>query len=312
MNLQRVAVLGLGTMGQGMAANLLNAGFQVAGYNRSKGREGQKTLVEKGLEEFEDPAPAVAGADAVLVCLSDDAALEEVLFHSGAWAHMSPGTLLLDMGTTSLAMTKRVAERATEKQLAFVDAPVTGSKLGAQAGSLTLMVGGAPNDVEAAGPVFTAVGSHVVHAGERVGDGQALKHCLNMTQAIVLEGVLEGYALAVSQGLSLDALSEVFEHSAGKTGVGAFKTPYLKNADFSPHFRLDLMQKDLHLALSTATALRVPLPLARAVSVIYDQAARAGLGPEDFLATAKLLGLPNRDHGAPGSGNRGDHGTPEA
>jgi 3-hydroxyisobutyrate dehydrogenase-like beta-hydroxyacid dehydrogenase len=133
------------------------------------------------------------------------------------------------------------------------------------------------------------MGQHVVHVGRDVGRGQAAKYCLNLAQAVVLEGVLEGYALAASLGVPLPKLAEIFEHSAGRTGVGAFKTPYLFRGDFEAHFRLDLMHKDLRLALARAAAAAVELPLAQRVEQLYEAAEAAGLGAEDFLATAKML-----------------------
>jgi 3-hydroxyisobutyrate dehydrogenase-like beta-hydroxyacid dehydrogenase len=144
------------------------------------------------------------------------------------------------------------------------------------------------------------MGKHVVHVGEQPRAGQAAKYCLNLSQAVVLQGVLEGYALAKTLGIPLAALAEIFEHSAGKTGVGTFKTPYLLRGELDdPHFRLDLMAKDLHLGLGEAQARRVPLPAAQTVRLLYDQAVAEGLGDRDFLATARLLerwiGAPLRD-----------------
>jgi 3-hydroxyisobutyrate dehydrogenase-like beta-hydroxyacid dehydrogenase len=133
------------------------------------------------------------------------------------------------------------------------------------------------------------MGRHHVHVGEQVGLGQAAKYCLNLAQAVILEGVLEGYTLAKLLGVPLAKMAEIYEHSAGKTGVGGFKTPYLQAGDYTPHFRCDLMHKDLHLALAEAEDRRVPLPAATTVRGIYDQAVAEGLGGEDFLALAKLL-----------------------
>lgn len=285
----KVAVLGLGTMGAGMASNLIAAGFAVSGYNRS--RERAAPLTGKGLTLADDPAAAVAGRGAALACLADDSALASILFDQGAIQSLRPGSLLIDTGTTSLEMTNRIMGACDERGIAFIDAPVTGSKLGAEGGTLTLMVGGPESRLERGRALFEAVGKTIIHAGPRTGDGQRIKLCLNMTQAIVLQGVLEGYALAEAQGVSMEALETVFTHSAARTGVGHFKTPFLKRGDFTPHFRLDLMQKDVHLALGEASRHRLPVPLARAVGSVYDLAARQGLGPEDFLATAKLLGL---------------------
>lgn len=286
--MKTITMLGLGTMGGPMAANLAEAGYSVRGYNRSPARA--EPFVARGVSYVADPAEAVAGADAVLLCVADDAAVRAVLLESGALEAMAPGALLIDTGTTGLELFLEVAQAAEARGLAPIDAPITGSKLGAEGGKLTFMVGGPSERVEQARALFDVMGKHVVHAGERLGDGMRIKYCLNMTQAVVLEGVLEGYALARAQGLELEKLAEVFEHSAGKTGVGSFKTPYLLAQDFSPHFRLDLMAKDLGLALDAAETQAVTLPLSQVVRQLYAKACKQGLGAEDFLATSKLLG----------------------
>jgi 3-hydroxyisobutyrate dehydrogenase-like beta-hydroxyacid dehydrogenase len=217
----------------------------------------------------------------------------------GAVAGLRPGGLLVDCGTTSLALTRELAEAAHRRDAVFLDAPVTGSKLGAEGGRLTFMVGGPASALERVQPLLSIMGRHTVHVGEQVGLGQAAKYCLNLTQAIVLEGVLEGYALGKRLGVPVARLAEVFEHSAGKTGVGSFKTPFLQAADYSPHFKLALMHKDLQLSLAEASRLRMALPLARVVGTLYDQGLAEGLGEQDFLALARLLerwaGTPLRD-----------------
>lgn len=294
----RVAFLGLGTMGAGMARNLLARGHAVAGWNRSPAkaealREALREAGEPGEAGFvvaASPAEAAREADAAILCLTDDAAVERVaLAQDGVLTGLPAGALLIDCSTTCFALTHRLDAGARERGVEFLDAPITGSKLGAAHARLTFMVGGPSESLTRAMPLFEAMGRHVVHVGERVGQGQAAKYCLNMTQAIVLQGVLEGYALGQALDVPLAKLAEIFENSAGKTGVGSFKTPYLQARDFEPHFRLDLMHKDLHLALREAEDRRMPLPAAQTVRVLYDQAVAEGLGPRDFVAIVQLL-----------------------
>ncbi|NVB42105.1 NAD(P)-dependent oxidoreductase [Pseudenhygromyxa sp. WMMC2535] len=284
-----IAFLGAGTMGAGMIRNLASAGFEVVVYNRT--REKAEDLAHAcGVEIADEPVFAARGAAVIICCLSGDKATWEVLLgESGALAGTSPGALVIDCGTTSLELTAKLAAACEHEGLGFLDAPITGSKLGAESGQLTFMVGGDESDLDRAAPLFTAMGKHTVHVGDQIGDGQRAKYCLNMTQAVVLQGVLEGYTLAKLLDIPLAKVAEIFEHSAGKTGVGSFKTPYLLAGDFDPHFRLDLMHKDLHLALAQAEAQRVPLAAATTVRGLYDQAVAEGLGPRDFLAMATLL-----------------------
>lgn len=289
MSNQTVGFCGLGTMGAGMVQNLMRAGFEVQGWNRTPARA--KPLLHEGMVGAATPRDATSGAAAVVVCVADDAAVRDVILDpdTGVLGGLTDGGLVVDTGTTSLELTHELAEAVGAKGGSFLGAPITGSKLGAQGGKLTFMVGGPDAAVERAMPMFHAMGKHTVHVGEEVAAGQAAKFCLNMTQAVVLEGVLEGYALGKKLGVPVAKLSEIFENSAGKTGVGSFKTPYLQRGDYEAHFKLWLMHKDLHLALGEASRMRLPLPLARAVCTLYDQGVGEGMGDEDFLVLARLL-----------------------
>lgn len=276
-------------MGEGMVRNLIQAGFAVTGWNRTAAKA--KPLEADGMAVAQTPVEAAQGADFVVLCVSNDEAVRELVLDParGILGALGAGTLVIDCGTTSQETTAEVAAAVAERGARFIDAPITGSKLGAAGGKLTLMVGGPADDVTRAQPLFDAMGKHTVHVGEAIGMGQRAKYCLNMTQAVVLEGILEGYALAKTLGVPVAKMAEILDNSAGKTGVGGFKTPYLQAADYEPHFRLDLMHKDLHIALGEAARARLPLPAARAVLTLYDQGVAEGLGPRDFLVLAQLL-----------------------
>ncbi len=285
----RVAFLGLGTMGQGMVRNLLANGHAVVAWNRTASRA--QALVEMPLQAADHPREAVKDAEFVVTCLENDEALEQVALREphGFVAGLKSGVRVIDCGTTSRELTRKLAARVEAVGAHYMDAPMTGSKLAAEGGRLTFMVSGAFHDVEAAKPVLQAMGKHVVYVGESIGLGQAAKYCLNMVQAVMLEGMLEGYALASRMGVPLARMAEVLEHSAGKSGIGSFKTPYVARRDYSPHFRLGLMHKDLHLALAEAASMHLPLAAARTVLTIYDQAMAEGLANDDFVAIAKLI-----------------------
>ncbi len=288
VKLEKIAFVGLGTMGAGMARNLVEAGYPVVGYNRTRVKT--DLLVSAGGAAARTPAEAAREADVVVLCVSNDAAVDSVVFgKNGVLSTLRTGALVLDCGTTGQDLTRRMSQVCADAGVDFLDAPVTGSKLGAERGTLTFMIGGPGSAVERATKIFAAMGKHSVHVGESIGMGQAAKYSLNMTQAVVLQGILEGYTLARSMGVPLAKMAEIYEHSAGKTGVGGFKTPYLQAADFTPHFRLDLMHKDLHLALEQAASRRIPLAAASAVCGIYDQGVAEGLGGQDFLVLATLL-----------------------
>ncbi len=275
-------------MGAGMVGQLLEAGFEVHGYNRSDGP--CAPLIERGMKRGATPAEVTKGAELVFTCVSNDEALRSLSFgEMGIAASLEEGAVWVETGTTSLPLTRELAAASEQRKAWFLDAPITGSKLGAEGGRLTYMIGGPAAALAKAEKAIRATARHFVHVGEEVGLGQSAKYALNMSQAIVLEGVLEGYALAKRLGVPLQAMFEIFENSAGKTGVGSFKTLYLQRGDYSPHFKLRLMQKDLHIALSEASRLRLPLPAAQTVRTLYDQGVAEGMGDEDFLVLAKLL-----------------------
>jgi 3-hydroxyisobutyrate dehydrogenase-like beta-hydroxyacid dehydrogenase len=293
-----VGFCGLGTMGSGMVARLLGAGVAVTAWNRDPQRA--RALAPARPAD----TPAGTAADVVFLCVADDAAVREIAFgEHGVLGALARGAVLVDCGTTSLSLTAELDAAAQARGATFLDAPITGSKLGAENGTLTFMVGGPGTALERIAPLLAVMGKHTVHVGETAGLGQAAKYCLNLSQAVVLEGVLEGYVLAKKLGVPLPRMAEVFEHSAGRTGVGAFKIPYLLRGDFSPHFKLWLMHKDLHLALGEASRMRLALPLARSVCTLYDQGVAEGLGEQDFLALARLLerwaGIELREESAP-------------
>ena len=284
-----IGFLGLGTMGSGMVRNLLKAGFPVSGYNRTKART--LALAELGMRAAESPAEAVAEARYVIIAVSDDAALRAVAEgEQGFFNRLASGTVVINCGTNGLELTRAMDAEVRSKRAEYLDAPVTGSKLGADNGTLTFIVSGPSVAVERTRPLFAAMGKHVVYVGEAAGLAQSAKYCLNLSQAITLEGMLESWGLAQRLGVPMDKMSELFQKSAGSSGVGTFKANYLVKEDYEPHFRLDLMQKDLHLAIEEASRRRLPLPAATSVVGVYDQAAAEGLGSRDFLATAVLLG----------------------
>lgn len=288
-SMSTVAFLGVGTMGSGMVRNLVKAGHEVVVWNRTRAKL-EPLAAELDVRVVEWPIDAARAAGTVILCVSSDDAVQELVFgEHGVLLGLGEGDLLIDCGTTSRHLTQTLEVACGERRAGFLDAPITGSKLGSEGGRLTFMIGGREELVERARPLFEAMGRHHVHVGELVGLGQAAKYCLNMAQAVILQGVLEGYALAKLLGVPIAKMAEIYDHSAGKTGVGGFKTPYLQAGDYTPHFRCDLMHKDLHLALAEAEARRVPLPAATTVRGLYDQAVAEGFGAEDFLILAKLL-----------------------
>src|ERR1700690_3438075 len=283
----RVAFFGLGIMGRSMAANLVKAGHDVAVWNRSAGKnvEGARTAAS--------PADAAAGVEVVWMCVSDTRAVEQVLFGADGAAEVlaansGAGVVISDSSTISPSATLRFAERVKARGIDYVDAPMTGSKIAAEAGSLIFMAGGSDAALARLQPLFQAMGKQVFHMGE-TGKGQATKLVMNLQIALIFEGFAEALTLAAKLGVNVEKLLPLIQASMVRSGVVEYKAPFILQRDFSPNFPLRLMLKDIRLALDAGREARVPLPGLEAVEEVYDVAAEEGHQDLDYAATLTLL-----------------------
>jgi 3-hydroxyisobutyrate dehydrogenase-like beta-hydroxyacid dehydrogenase len=285
LTLMRVAFLGLGIMGRSMAANLVKAGHEVAVWNRSAGKD------VEGARSAASPADAATGAEVVWMCVSDTKAVEEVLFGANGAAEVlaaGTGAIIADSSTISPSATLRFAERMKARGVDYVDAPMTGSKIAAAAGSLIFMVGGDDAALARLQPLFQAMGKQVFHMGE-TGKGQATKLVMNLQIALIFEGFAEALTLAAKLGVDVEKLLPLIQASMVRSGVVDYKAPFILQRDFSPNFPLRLMLKDIRLALEAARESRVRLPGLEAVEEVYDVAAEEGHADLDYAATLTLL-----------------------
>jgi 3-hydroxyisobutyrate dehydrogenase-like beta-hydroxyacid dehydrogenase len=278
----RVAFLGLGIMGRAMASNLVKAGHEVTVWNRTpKNVDGARTA--------NSPAEAAQGAEVVWMCVSDTKAVESVLFGAqGVEQSLSDGMIIVDSSTISPSATRQFAERVRGKGVQYVDAPVTGSKIGAQNGTLIFIVGGDEAVVEGLKPLFAAMGKVFFRMGE-TGKGQAAKLVMNLQIALIYEGFAEALTLATKLGVDAETLMPLINASMIRSGVVEYKAPFVLKRDFSPNFPLRLMRKDLRLAMDAAKELRVKLPGLEMVEEIYDLAVEEGQADLDYAATLTLL-----------------------
>jgi 3-hydroxyisobutyrate dehydrogenase-like beta-hydroxyacid dehydrogenase len=283
----RVAVLGLGIMGEPMARNLLKAGFSVGIWNRTASRGA--TLVGEGAIAAPTPAQAVSGADFCVCMVADPPALDAVLTGpDGALAALRPGAVLINMGTQAISQIEGLAARCKDLGLLFVDAPVTGSRSGAVEGSLTILAAAEEGTLERARPVLEKLGKTILHVG-KPGDGTRAKLVLNLIQSGMLAAWSEGLALGKRLGLSPDLTLRVLENSAGNAALFRYKGPFLLKRDFSTNFSLKLMDKDIKLAMKEAERMGMDLPACRVVSELFSAATAAGFSEEDFLSIAKIV-----------------------
>jgi len=279
----RVAFLGLGIMGQPMATNLVKAGHEVTVWNRTPGK------IVEGAGIAPTPAAAAQGAEVVWMCVSDTAAVEKVLFSpDGVEQSLTEGMIIADSSTIAPSATVKFAERVRAKGVTYVDAPMTGSKIGAANGALIFMVGGDDATIERLNPLFAAMGKKIFRMGD-TGKGQATKLAMNLQIALIFEGVAEALTLATKLGVDAKQLFSLIEATMVRSGVVEYKAPFILQRDFTPNFPLRLMHKDIRLALEAAKEARVKLPALETVEEIYEMASEDGNSDLDYAATLTLL-----------------------
>jgi 3-hydroxyisobutyrate dehydrogenase-like beta-hydroxyacid dehydrogenase len=279
----RVAFLGLGIMGHAMATNLVKAGHEVTVWNRTPGK-----LVE-GAGMAPTPAAAAQGAEVVWLCVSDTAAVEKILFGpDGVEQVLAEGMIIADSSTISPSATVKFAERVHSRGVSYVDAPMTGSKIGASNGTLIFMVGGDEAPIDRLSPLFAAMGKKIFRMGE-TGKGQATKLAINLQIALIYEGFAEALTLATKLGVDARQLVSLIEATMVRSGVVEYKAPFVLQRDFTPNFPLRLMHKDILLTLEAAKEARVKLPALETVEEIYEMATEDGHRDLDYAATLTLL-----------------------
>lgn len=286
----KVAVLGLGLMGEPMAAHLLDAGHDVV-VVAHRNRASIERIVAKGAKEVENVAAAAASTELVLMLLPTSNEVETVLFgDSGIAAGMPPGYLAVDMGTCYPVDTQRLAQRFQKMGGRFIDAPVTGGVEGARAGTLATMAGGDPAILDSIRPLLEAFSSEVYHFGE-IGAGHAAKLIQNMIGWIEVAGVAEGIALAKATGLDLETFFKMLSVSHSNSPIVQWMVPKIFAGAFDDvEFRLTLAHKDIHQATKLAReTTRLPLPVANAATELFQLARALGFGDQDSTAVVRGL-----------------------
>lgn len=289
----KVAFLGLGNMGLPMALNLVKAGHQVRGFD----------LVQTQLDALKagggipalSPPDAVLDADVIISMLPASRHVEALyLGDSGLLAVASPKTLLIDCSTISPKVSQAVAAQAKAKGFAMIDAPVSGGTAGAQAGTLTFMVGGDSVDLDRARPLLEKMGKNIFHAGAS-GSGQTVKVCNNMLLGIQMLGTSEALRLGIANGMDPKVLSDIMSKSSGRNWVLELYNPCPGVMDSVPSskgyaggFGVDLMLKDLGLATENASDLDASVPLGDLSRKLYEAHSQTGNGQLDFSSVFNL------------------------
>jgi 3-hydroxyisobutyrate dehydrogenase-like beta-hydroxyacid dehydrogenase len=285
--IKKISYVGLGTMGSGMVSNLLKAGYELTVWNRSVERS--KPFARKGARVADTPANAVRDVDLVMYILSNDQAVEEVVFGAnGILSGIKEGQIAVDMSTVLPATSLREQEAYAKRGVDFVDAPVFGSKKEAADAKLWIMAAGKKAIFEKVRPVLEHLGQTVHYFGKN-GNATAMKLVGNLIVALEMEALAEGLVLAQKAGLDLNTVMEVVK-------VADFRSPLLVGngqnilkRDFSTSFALKLMLKDADLIEKFAGSLQSPIPALRVVQRNLESAVALGFGKENASAVIKAL-----------------------
>lgn len=289
----KVAFLGLGNMGLPMAINLMKAGHELRGFD----------LVQTQLDAFKaaggtpanQAADAVENAEVIISMLPASRHVEALyLGDSGLLAIANPKALLIDCSTISPKISQKVAAIAKDKGFAMIDAPVSGGTAGAQAGTLTFMVGGEASDVAKAKPLLEKMGKNIFHAGPS-GSGQTVKVCNNMLLGIQMLGTAEALRLGIANGMDPKVLSDIMSKSSGRNWALELYNPcpgVMENVPsskgYAGGFGVDLMLKDMGLAIENADDLNASVPLGELARQLYEKHSKAGNGQLDFSSIFNL------------------------
>jgi 3-hydroxyisobutyrate dehydrogenase len=281
-----VAVLGTGTMGAPMARNLVEAGFEVRAWNRSPDKA--EAVADDGGDAAvacPTPADAARGADFVMTVLADGDAVEDTMTgDDGGLAGMADDAVWLQMSTVGLVATERLAELASERGIAFVDAPVLGTKQPAEQGELIVLASGPRDARERAKPVFEAVGSKTVELGD-AGEGTRLKLVINSWLVTLVEGLAETIAFAEAIGVDPQVFLDTIDGGPLGPVYAQLKGKLMINRDFPAAFSLALARKDAGLVLEAAERHGFDAALVRVIADKMERAIELGHGDEDMAAT---------------------------
>ena len=284
---QQVAILGLGTMGAGMARNILKAGFALTVYNRTRARS--EPLAALGARIADTPADAARDADLVLSILADDHASRSTWTgEHGALSQAKPGTILIESSTVTPAWIAELQKHAIERGLDLLDAPVTGSRIQADGGQLIFLVGGEAAVVDRAHPVLAAMSKDIVSMGP-VGSGARMKLINNFLAGVQVASLAEGLAWIERSGLDRDQALKVLKNGApGSPLLGAIADRMVA-ATYEVNFLLPLMGKDLHYAHRDAASLGIDLRTAKIAETRFEEAAELGFAEKDMSAVIEPL-----------------------
>jgi 2-hydroxy-3-oxopropionate reductase len=284
--MQKAGFIGLGIMGRPMAGNLVKNGVALAAFTRS-GVPAE--LTQAGAVACESPAAVVAQADVIFIMVPDTPDVERVLFgENGVVASLRKGQVVVDMSSISPIATREFAAKVRERGADYLDAPVSGGEVGAKAASLTIMVGGSQATFDSVKPLFDMMGKNISLIGE-VGAGQVCKLANQVIVAATIEAVGEALLLASKAGVDAEKVRTALMGGFASSRILEVHGERMTKRTFNPGFRIELHQKDLNLALSTAQSLGVSLPNTSTCQVLFNACAAHGGKAWDHSGMVRAL-----------------------
>ena len=279
--------VGLGVMGGEMVLRLLNKGHTVTGYNRTRSKA--EGLMQKGMKWVDSPRAVAAASDVIFSMVTNSAALEAIVEGpDGILAGLTPGKFYVDISTVSPEYSRAVAAKVRAKSCDMIDAPVSGSVITLQEGKLSVMVGGRKETFEKLKPILLDIGPKVTYVGDN-GLALVMKIATNLSLAVQMLAFSEGVLLAEKSGISREVAVEVLVNSAVASPMIKYRGPFVLQLPKEAWFNVNMMQKDMLLALELGRKLDVPMPSTAVANEFLTAARGMGLVQEDFAVVYEVL-----------------------
>lgn len=285
-NPDRIGFIGLGIMGKPMVRNLLKAGYAVTVYNRS--RPAMDELATDGATVADSIAHLTQTVDVIITCVSDSPDVDGIVFsENGILSSVQSGMLFIDMSTIAAATSRKIFQALQTKGVSALDAPVSGGDIGAQQGTLSIMVGGEKSAFDRALPILQAMGKNIVHIGD-AGAGQITKACNQIVVAMTVQGVAEALTLAKKSGVDGAKVRDALLGGFAQSKVMEVHGQKMLDRNFSPGFKLDLFRKDMNIVLQTAMQEKISLPGSANAAEQMNALQAQGKGDLDFISVLTL------------------------
>ena len=286
--IKKVGVIGLGSMGMGIAQSLLRSGFEVHACDVR--HETVQALADKGAHAAQSPAALAAQVQALLIVVVNAQQTEAVLFgEQGAASALAPGSVVIACATVAPEFAEALGTRLAGMGLRFIDAPISGGAAKAQAGEMSVMAAGAPEAFDACAGIFDAICAKLYRLGEQPGQGSKVKMINQLLAGVHIAAAAEAMALGLRAGCDPEALYEVISNSAGSSWMFQNRVPHILKGDYTPLSAVNIFVKDLGIVLDYAKKSVFPLPLSATAHQMFMQASAAGFGGEDDSAVIKTF-----------------------